>query len=466
MKVERLGGFDASLLYLETPWHPMTACTLMELDTSTIPGGYTFDRFRDDLSVRIDAVPEFRAKLADSRANLDTPALVDDPTYDLDRHLHRLALPSPGGRAELSDICGHLAAIPLNRNQPLWEMWVIEGREGSDPHSGGQIAVMLKVHHALIDGETGRTLLARLCSTEISPPRPQRVDGYPRVSTLMLVLDGLARFARRPVHLVTTILPALISTRIESARRSRSGRAMTKLMSAPRAPFNGNMTAHRNIAFIQLDLEDVKNVKTRFGVTLNDVMLAIASGALRQFLLDRGELPEASLVVTQPVSQTERTESAGRNQMSAMFCSLRTDVADPAERLRAIAEGTSIAKEHRAAMGTTTAQDALQYVSPRLLGLAIRLYTLSGLSARRPVYNLGFSNVRGQESQCYLLGAAITARYGLGPAINGVGLNGSVISHNGKLDIGFVSCPQLMPDLWELVDALPMALKELLDAAN
>ncbi len=466
MKVERLGGFDASLLYLETPWHPMTACTLMELDTSTIPDGYSFDRFRRGLSARIEAVPEFRAKLADSRANLDTPALVDDPGFELDRHLHRVALPSPGSRAELSDICGHLAAIPLNRSQPLWEMWVIEGRDGTDPHNGGRIAVMLKVHHALIDGETGRSLLSRLCSTEISPPPPQRIEGYPKVSTVVLVLDGLMRFARRPVHLVRTILPALIRTRIESARRARSGQAMSKLMTAPRVMFNGNMTAHRNIAFTQLDLEDVKTVKNTFGVTLNDVMLAIASGALRQFLLDREELPEASLIVTQPVSQTERTESAGRNQMSAMFCSLRTDIADPAARLKAIAEGTSIAKEHRAAMGMTTAQDALEYVSPRLLGLAIRLYTLSGLSARRPVYNMGFSNVRGQEMQCYLLGAAITARYGLGPAINGVGLNGSVISHNGKLDIGFVSCPQLMPDLWDLVDGFPVALKELLDAAN
>src|ERR1700754_1502637 len=146
--MEWLSGLDASFLYIESPTQPLHVCSILELDTSTVPGGYTFDRLRDELASRITAVPEFRAKLADSQLNLDHPVWVDDDAFDLDRHLHRIELPSPGGRAELSKICGHIASLPLDRRRPLWEMWVIEGVADTDCHDNGRLAVMTKVHHA------------------------------------------------------------------------------------------------------------------------------------------------------------------------------------------------------------------------------------------------------------------------------------------------------------------------------
>ncbi|WP_304440516.1 MULTISPECIES: wax ester/triacylglycerol synthase domain-containing protein, partial [unclassified Mycobacterium] len=130
--MQRLSGLDASFLYLESPSQPMHVCSIVELDTSTMPGGYSFDRLREALSARIRAIPEFREKLADSPLNLDHPVWVDDEGFDLDRHLHRIAVPAPGGRAELSEICGHIAQEPLERRWPLWEMWVIEGVAGTD----------------------------------------------------------------------------------------------------------------------------------------------------------------------------------------------------------------------------------------------------------------------------------------------------------------------------------------------
>jgi diacylglycerol O-acyltransferase / wax synthase len=150
--MERLSGLDASFLYIESPTQPLNVCSVVELDTSTMPGGYTFDRLRDELAARIAAVPEFRTKLADSQLNLDHPVWVDDDAFDLDRHLYRIGLPSPGGRREVAEICGHIASVPLDRNRPLWEMWVIEGVADTDPHSGGLLAVMTKVHHAAVDG--------------------------------------------------------------------------------------------------------------------------------------------------------------------------------------------------------------------------------------------------------------------------------------------------------------------------
>src|SRR6476646_4112860 len=130
--MQRLSGLDASFLYLETPSQPLHVCSILELDASTVPGGYSFEKLRDELSVRVAAMPVFRDKLADSPLNLD-------------HHLHRMGLPPPGGRVELAEICGHLAALPLDRSRPLWEMWVIEGVDGTDAHAGGRIAVMTKV---------------------------------------------------------------------------------------------------------------------------------------------------------------------------------------------------------------------------------------------------------------------------------------------------------------------------------
>ena len=158
--LQRLSGLDASFLYLETAVQPLHVCSILELDTSTMPGGYTFDRLRDGLALRIKAMPEFREKVADNRFNLDHPVWVEDKDFDVDRHLHRIGLPSPGGRTELSEIAGHIASLPLDRTRPLWEMWVIENIAGTDAQNGGRIAVMTKVHHAAVDGVTGANLMS------------------------------------------------------------------------------------------------------------------------------------------------------------------------------------------------------------------------------------------------------------------------------------------------------------------
>ena len=175
--MEWLSGLDASFLYIESPTQPLHVCSILELDTSTVPGGYTFDRLRDELALRITAIPEFRAKLADSQLNLDYPVWVDDEEFDLDRHLLRIGLPSPGGRQELVEICGHIASEPLDRSRPLWEMWVIEGVADTDPREGGVLAVMTKVHHAAVDGVTGANLLSQLCTVEPDVPAPEPVAG-------------------------------------------------------------------------------------------------------------------------------------------------------------------------------------------------------------------------------------------------------------------------------------------------
>ncbi|HEX2213460.1 MAG TPA: wax ester/triacylglycerol synthase family O-acyltransferase [Mycobacterium sp.] len=464
--MQRLSGLDASFLYLETAQQPLHVCSIVELDTSTMPGGYTFDRFRDALDQRIKAMPEFREKLADNRFNLDHPVWVDDKDFDLDRHLHRIGLPAPGGRRELAEICGHIASLPLDRTRPLWEKWVIENVSGTDPRDeGGRLVVLTKVHHAGVDGVTGANLMSKLCSTEPDAPPPDPVDGPGDANPIEIAVTGAVKFATRPLKLVNA-LPVTVSSVLDTVRRARNGLAMSPPFAAPKTAFNTNVTGHRNIAFAQLDLEDVKTIKNHFGVKLNDVVMALVSGVLRKFLADRGELPENSLVAMVPVSVRDRSDRPGRNQVSGMFSRLGTHIADPAERLKSIAEANSVAKQHSSAIGATLLQDWTQFAAPAVFGVAMRVYAASRLSGARPVHNLVVSNVPGPQVPLYYVGCEVKAMYPMGPIFHGSGLNITVMSLNGKLDVGIVSCPELLPDLWDMADDFSAALEELLDATR
>ena len=463
--LQRLSGLDASFLYLETSTQPLHVCSVLELDTATIPGGYSFERLRAELAVRITAIPTFRERLANSFLNLDHPVWVEDEEFDVYRHLHRIGLPAPGGRVELAEICGHLAALPLDRRHPLWEMWAIEGLDGTDARKGGRMAVMTKVHHAAVDGVTGANLMSQLCSVVPYAPAPDPVEASGDVNPLRIALGGLGRFASRPINLATSVLPATVSTVFDTVRRAAGGRAMANPFAAPQTPFNGTITAHRNVAFAQLDLEDIKTVKNHFGVKVNDVVMALVSGVLRKFLLDRGELPESSLVAMVPVSVHDSSDRPGRNQVSGMFSTLQTGIEDPAERFTAIAAANDVAKEHSSAIVATLLQDWSQFAGPAVFGVAMRVYARSLLTESRPVHNLVVSNVPGPQIPLYFLGAEVQGMYPLGPIFHGAALNITVMSLNGRLNVGLISCPELIPDLWDMADGFADGMGELLEAA-
>lgn len=462
--MERLSGLDASFLYAESSTVPLNVCSVVELDTSTIPGGYTFDRFHDDLALRIKAMPEFRAKLADSQLNLDHPVWVEDQDFDLSRHLQRIDLPSPGGRRELAEVCGHIAAAQLDRSKPVWEMWVIEGVADTDAHEGGPLALMIKVHHSAVDGVSGTNLLTQLCSPEPDSAPPDPVDGPGDATQFEIAAGGLAKFLSRPVQLAKA-LPATVSTIVNTVSRARSGEAMAAPFAAPATLFNAEVSAKRSIALAQLDFEDVKRVKNRFDVKINDVVLALCAGAFREFLRDRGELPDKPLVAVVPMSVHDECDRPGRNQVSGMFCNLQTHIADPGERLQAIAKADSRAKEHSRAIGPTLALDWTQLATRQMLGFLLGLASHTPLT-HTAIHNLIISNVAGPQPRLYCLGAEIKGLYPLGPIFHGSGLNITVMSLSGKLNVGIISCPQLVDDLWDLADRFEIELDALLGSRS
>lgn len=451
-----MSGVDASFLSLETATQPLQVFSVLELDTSTMPGGYSFENLRDALGERIRALPEFREKLSSAPLDLDHPIWVADSDFDIDRHVRRMVVRPPGGRTELAEICGKLAGLPVDRSRPLWEMWVIEGLGGSA--DGQRVAVLLKVHHAAADGMTFVNFLSQLCSPEPHPTRSELTGAAIDTGALRETVDGLIGFVRRPLLLVTTVVPAAVAAVVDAVRRTAAGRAMAAPFTAPRTLLNTGFTAQRNIAFARLDLRDVKAVKDHFGVKVNDVVMALVSGVMRQFMQNRSELPGKSLVAMQPVSVHGLSDSTARNQVSGMLVHLQTHIADPVERLKAVAEANSIAKEQVSALRPTLLQDFGETVGAVLLGIAKRVY--ARLTKFRPMYNVVLSNVPGPDSGRYFLGAEITAAYPFGPILLGAGLNFTLWSMNGYLHMGLISCPGLIPDLTELAEGVAAGLDE------
>lgn len=454
---EWLTGLDASFLNLETAIQPLQMLIVLQLDTTTIPGGYTYDRFRAELAERIRAVPEFREKLSPRFANPDHPAWVEDPEFNIAEHVHRIGVPEPGGPAELDEIYGYLAGLPLNRFRPLWEMWIIEGVDGAPTTE--RLSVVIKIHHAAADGVTYSELFARLCSTEPDPPRREFVAATGTGQPMRIAIGGMARFASRPLHLARKVVPETMHAVRDAYRRAALGRAMAAPFSAPPTVFNSRFTANRNVAFTRLDLNEVKKVKNQFGVTVNDVVTALVSGSVRQFLLDRRELPSSSLTALVPAS-VHAPDRLGRNQVSGMIATLQTQIADPVERLRAVAESNTIAKEHSAAIGATLLEDWMQLGGRALLAVIKRVY--GRVTRSRPMYNIVVSNVPGPQPADYFMGAKVTAFYPVGPVMLGAGLNITVCTVGGKLNVGLISCPDVLPDLPEIADGLTAGLNLLL----
>jgi diacylglycerol O-acyltransferase len=448
--MERLTGLDASFLYLESSAQLMHVCGLLLLDPATVPGGYSFERLRTDLEERVEAIPAFRRKLRPVPLAIDHPVWVDDPEFDIDRHVHRLAVPAPGGIEEVAERCGHMAGLPLDRSRPLWEMCVIEGL------ASGQVAVFTKMHHATVDGVSGANMIAVLCSLEPDAPPldlgpPPEPSGH-LPSDLELFGRGLLANMLKPWQLTRLVRPtaALLTRTIE---RARAGTAMAAPLTAPRTAFNGNIPGRRSVAFADHSLDRIKEIKRAVdGATVNDVVLAISGGALRRYLADRDDLPSSSLLASVPVSvHGKSTIAAGTNKVSTIFARLGTDIADPVLRLRRLATANANAKAHFNAIPADTLQEWAQFAAPRTFGLAVRMVASLKLAERGPViHNLVISNVPGPPVPLYFMGARIDALYPLGPIFHGAGLNVTVMSSNGKMHVGLIGCLDALPEISDL----------------
>jgi diacylglycerol O-acyltransferase / wax synthase len=466
--MEQLAGLDAAFLYCETPTMHLQVCGLLLLDPSTMPSGYSYDRIRTMACERLPQIPSVRQKLAKVPFNLGRPFWVDDPNLNVDRHLHRVLLEPPGDERSLANIVGDIASWPLRRDLPLWELWVIEGL------ADGHVAILVKMHHSTIDGVSGASMMGHLLDLEPSPPvASQSSDKWqaeqPPNSFELLGRSVAARFGE-PLELAR-LVPATayrLATALWRLGRQGDKGTTTKPFTAPRTLFNATITARRSVAFTDVALADVKMVKDAFGVTVNDVVTAVVGGALRHYLDDRGELPNRPLLAAAPVSVHDETaERGGMTKVSVMFSTLATDEKDPVARLRTIASANIRAKEIHKMVGADTLMRWAEHFWLNAFALGARLYsTLHVADHHRVVHNLILSNVPGPPIPLYMAGARLVGLYPLGPITDGAGLNVTVLSDEDRVGFGIITCPDLVARVWDLADAVPAALAELIKAAN
>lgn len=462
--MERLTGLDASFLYLETGTQLLHVCGLLMLDPAAAGATYSFDTFKAELGRRLPLVPQMRRRLHEVPFNLDHPVWVEDANFDLDYHVRRIGVPSPGGREQLADLIADIAGRPMDRGRPLWQMSVVEGLEN------GKVAVICKYHHAIVDGITGTNMMMHLCDLEPGADRSEpaaewRPEAKP--NDWQLLAEAVVRFPAK-VGMVG-MLPKTLGMVAGFAQRRRNDKpGMALPFTAPRTPFNQAITPHRAVAFTETDLGAIKEIKSAFGVKVNDVVLTIVAGVLRNYLDKHGELPESSLIASVPVSVHSTTRhTKGTNKVSTLFARLGTDIADPVQRLREVAAANEGAKQEHDLIGADFLQDWSKYAPPNTFQLAARAYSSLKLAEHHPVvHNLVVSNVPGPPVPLYFLGIKVSGMYPFGPVFHGAGLTITVLSHSGDLDFGFIACRELVPDISALADAVPGVVDELLTAAR
>ena len=462
--MRRMSGLDAQFYYGETPGAHMHTLKVLILQPSASEP-LSLERLKDRMRASLHRLPPFRWRALPTPFGLHHPLWIEDPDFDLDYHIRRLAVPAPGGDRELCEVLSEIASYPLARDKPLWQLFILDGL------TDGRIAAAAKVHHAIADGASSAELLVDFLSTEpvdatIGPVALSRAEPIP--SRRRLVWMAL----RDQLRAALVTLPQLVRA-VRVARRRRIAelsdipdQQLPKLFKGPPTPFNAPLTPRRNFAFFTRPLDDAKATARAFGVTINDVFLSAVAGALRSYLEGKDALPDAPLIGGMPAStRTEEQRRTWGNQLASLCVLLRTDIADPIERLHATHEATTAVKRELEISKGARPEDWLQLYPPAIVKL---IGFITGALVRRgapSVYNVVVSNVPGPKERLYHGRAPVTNFVSVGPPLEGVGLNITVWSYAGNLNFGLISCRELVPDLWDVAELMQQSLAELLDAA-
>jgi WS/DGAT/MGAT family acyltransferase len=448
---------------METPTQQGHVGGVVIVDPSTAPDGWGFATIRRLIEDRIHLLPPFRRRLVSVPLEVDNPYWVEDATFDLDFHLRHIAVPSPGGRTELAELVARIHERPLDRSRPLWEMYVIEGLEG------GRVATYTKLHHAAIDGVSGAEILTILLDPDpagrpIEPP-DDSWEGQAVPSPMSLLLRSAARTALSPARaarvgydLARSIpglnplksLPALVGL-----GRDRDEFLSRPTLIAPRSLLNRPITPHRRWVFGEVSLETVRSIKTAAETTVNNVVICVAAGAVRSWMLEHGDLPERSLQALIPISiRTEAEQGDIGNKVSGMIAPIGTHLADPVERLAFVHHTMEIARETHQATPATMLQDFAQFAPPAIAARAARLAYRNGRGGRWTPFNLVISNVPGPHFPLYLAGAQLEGHYPVSAITDGAALNITLHSYLGQLCFGLIADRDLVPDLAAILSAI------------
>ena len=458
---ERLSMLDALFLDLEDRTSHMHVGAVAIFEGPPPP-------YRDLLALigaRLESVPRYRQRVQFVPFRQGRPVWVDESQFDLEYHVRHTALPAPGGDGELKKLVGRLLSQQLDRDKPLWEMWLVEGlgeAGGAAAGGPGRFAIVSKTHHCMLDGVSGVDLATILMDTEPSSTPPAAgAEWTPRKapSTAQLVMDGMREQLSHPLRVAREALDAN-SDASKLLREMAAGikplLGLASMGMAPPSPLNVPIGPHRRFEMVDVELAQVKEVRAGLGGTVNDVILAVVAGALRSWLLGRGERLGPDLRVLVPVSvRAQEARGTYGNQVSAVFCPLPVGEQNPIERLRKIRDSMRAVKEGGQAVGAQALTRLGDFAPPTLMAQAARLQSVTRM------FNLVVTNVPGPQFPLYLLGKKLARCYPQVPLAAQQAVGIALLSYDGKIGIGVLGDADAARDLTALAGELVTALAEL-----
>ncbi len=454
--MEYLSPLDGAFLDAETATQALNVVAVLVLDSGATPPEDRYRVFRDRIEERYPAIPPCRRRLR--RLPTGQAVWVEDAEVHVDRHLHHAVVGRPGGFRELADVTAHVAAGQLPRDRPLWECWFVEGLEGD------KTAAIAKVHHCAIDGVSGITALAEFFDLAPDAPTEHGTDWRPQPA------PGLATVAGASLGAAAT-WPFTFARSAFALGRSWLGDRRKRDDSVPRTPFpftaprlalNHALSRGRSVALTSVPLDDVKRIRKHLGVTVNDVVVALCTGALRSYLTSHDERLERTLTACVPTSERGLEDQRTGNKFSTLFYALPVHLADPVERIMAIQRSANAAKDHHERVGTGRLESVTGLVPPGSIRWIMRAASELRLPHVVPPFaNLFISNVRGPDFPLYVAGARVDHIFPLGPLFEAVPLNVTVVTYLDRVSFGFIGCAERVPDIQSLADAVSGALVEL-----
>lgn len=448
--IEQISGGDATFLYAETPKSPMHVGSVI-----IVEGSLKFTDFKKMVASKLHLIPKFRKRLFNVPLNLDYPYWVDDPNFDLDLHLNRIKLPDPSNWKTLREVTASIFSAPLDLRRALWSISFIEGLDEIPQIPKGSVAIVTKVHHVMIDGNSGVGILGILFDKDekckdIEPEPPQPFDPEPLPDDLAILLKSSYNFLKDPLR-----FPKIVSESVFSFVKSKATKKLSlqkkfteSSYSVPKTIFNGSVSAKRVWGTAILSFERINVLKKIMDVSINDVILAICAGAIRRYLLEKEKLPLQPLVANVPISIRIKENQKMNNQISNMLVQIGTHIENPIKRLKFIQEQTILGKTKHKAVGAKSLSEMANSVPFGLANLAAGLYSKYNIKElHRPPFNVTITNVPGPKGLLYLKGHKIVTTFGLTPVVDGFGLIIAAFSYNGQVSITTTSDSNTMPDI-------------------
>jgi diacylglycerol O-acyltransferase / wax synthase len=451
---------DASFLYLEEPGTPMHVGGVLILEAPR--GG--IDALADLVEARLALVPRYRQRVAVVPGHLANPVWVDDPDFDIAYHLRRSGLPRPGNQEQLLDLVSRLTSRPLDRARPLWEAYLVDGL------ADGRVAVITKTHPALVDGLSAIDIGQVLLDVEPDTPAPEPVEWRPRRLPTggQLLWQAFDEYARRPSAVLDTARNVVADVRSTAARLSGVAggllrTARTTLLAAPHSPLNAPVGRQRRVAIARAELDDIKKVRKAHGGTVNDVLLTVVTGALREWLLSRGEpvVGGTAIRALVPVSMQDEEAVAG-NKVSSYLVDLPVGEPNPRVRLTRLSYAMRGIAQHGQSVGADSLIALTGFAPPTLHAMGAR--AARGLSRR--LFNLVVTNVPGPQLPLYAAGSRMLEVFPVVPLARGQGLAIGMTSYNGRVFFGLNAERDSVGDVDVLADLIEQEVAELVESAG